>query len=50
MLDTRFKSLHLVSSFVSHEQDISIIKKYDKKILSSYAFEVLSSVASCAKL
>jgi hypothetical protein len=31
MLNTQFKSLHLVSSFVNHEQDSSIIKEYDRK-------------------
>jgi hypothetical protein len=29
MLDPWFKSLHLVSSFVGHEQGISIVKEYD---------------------
>jgi hypothetical protein len=33
MLDTQFKSLQLVSSFVNHEQGISIIKEYDRKPL-----------------
>jgi hypothetical protein len=31
MLDPQFKSLCLVSSFVGHEQDISIVEKYDRK-------------------
>jgi hypothetical protein len=33
MLDPQFKSLPMVSSFVGHEQDISIVKKYDRKSL-----------------
>ncbi len=31
MLDPRFKSLHLVSSFVGREQGISIVQEYDRK-------------------
>jgi hypothetical protein len=33
MLDPQFKSFHLVSSFVDHEQGISITENYDKKSL-----------------
>jgi hypothetical protein len=33
MLDPQFKSLHLISSFVGHEQNIYIIEKYDQKSL-----------------
>jgi hypothetical protein len=33
MLDPQFENLHLVSSFVGCEQDISIVKKYDRKSL-----------------
>jgi hypothetical protein len=33
MLDPCFKSLHLVSSFVGHEQNISIVEEYDRKSL-----------------
>jgi len=33
MLDPKLKSLHLVSSFIGHEQGISIMKEYDKKSL-----------------
>jgi len=29
MLDPWFKSFHLISSFVGHEQSISIVEKYD---------------------
>ncbi len=51
-IDVRFtiKNLRLVSSFVGHEQSIGIVEKYDKKILASYAFELLSSLTSCDKL
>ncbi len=35
MLDSRFKSFCLVSSFVGHEQGISIVKEYDRKSLQS---------------
>ncbi len=33
MCDPRFKSLHLVSSYVSMEQGVSIIEEYDRKTL-----------------
>jgi hypothetical protein len=33
MFDLRFKSLHLVSSYVSKEQGVSIIKEYDRRAL-----------------
>jgi hypothetical protein len=33
MLDPQLKILHLVPSFVSREQDIFVIKKYDWKSL-----------------
>jgi hypothetical protein len=33
MLDPQFKKLHLVSSFVGHEQNIYIVEKYDQKSL-----------------
>jgi hypothetical protein len=33
MLDPRFKSFHLVSSFVSQEEGISIVNEYDKRTL-----------------
>ncbi len=29
-LDPRFKSFHLVSSFIGHEKNVSIIEKYDR--------------------
>ncbi len=29
MLDTRFKSLHLVFSFISHNQGIAMVEQYD---------------------
>jgi hypothetical protein len=47
MLDPQFKSYCLVSSFVGHEQGISIVEEYDKK---SNAFEMLSSFTSYGKL
>jgi hypothetical protein len=31
MLDPRFKSLWIISSFVGHEQNASLVEKYDKK-------------------
>jgi hypothetical protein len=33
MLDPRFKSFHLVSSFIGKEQGVAIAKEYDKKSL-----------------
>ncbi len=33
MLDPRFKSFHLVSSFVGQEEGVSIMDEYDKKTL-----------------
>jgi hypothetical protein len=33
MLDSQFKNLHLVSSFVGCEQGISIVQEYDRKSL-----------------
>jgi hypothetical protein len=29
MLDIRFKSFHIVSSFIGHEKGVSIVEKYD---------------------
>jgi hypothetical protein len=39
----------LVSSFIGHELGISIMNEYDKKIIMSYACEILSSFASIDK-
>jgi hypothetical protein len=39
-----------VSSFLGHEQDISIIKKYDRKSLQFHSFEELSTFTFCDKL
>jgi len=33
MLDPKFKSLHLVSSFIGREQGVSIVEEYDNKSL-----------------
>jgi hypothetical protein len=33
MLDPRFESLKLISSFIGHEHGVPIISKYDKKKL-----------------
>ncbi len=33
MLGLRFKSIHLVSSFVGREEGVNIVDKYDKKTL-----------------
>jgi hypothetical protein len=33
MLDPRFKSLHIVSSFVGREQGVTLVKEYHKKTL-----------------
>jgi len=33
MLEPRFKNLHIISSFVGHEQGVSIVEKYDNKSL-----------------
>ncbi len=45
VLDPRFKSLKLTSSFIGHEYVVVIVEEYDKKIHVSYVFEVLSSFA-----
>jgi hypothetical protein len=41
MLDTQFKNLLLVSSFVDCEQNISIIEEHDRKSLHPIFFEML---------
>jgi hypothetical protein len=33
MLDPKFTSLHLVSSFIGREQGVSIVEEYDNKSL-----------------
>jgi hypothetical protein len=33
MLDLRFKSLHLISSFVGRKEGVSIVDEYDKTTL-----------------
>jgi hypothetical protein len=33
MLDPRYKSLHIISSFVGREQGVVLVEKYDKKSL-----------------
>ncbi len=33
MLEPRFKSLHIISSFVRQEQGVSFVEEYDKKFL-----------------
>jgi hypothetical protein len=43
-------NLHFMSSFTSCEQDISIIEEYDKKIVTPYVFEVLSSITILWKI
>ncbi len=51
ILDSQFKSLCQISSFVGREQNNSIIEKYDQKeTFTTYAFEVLSSLTSCGRL
>jgi hypothetical protein len=34
MLDHRFKTLHLVSSLISHEQGKAIVEEYGRKIFN----------------
>jgi len=46
MLDPRFKTFYLVSSFISLEQGKAIVEEYDKKNYISYAYEMLLSFAS----
>jgi hypothetical protein len=41
MLNPRFKTFHLVSSLIGHEQDKSIVEKYDQKIFVSYIFKMV---------
>jgi len=48
MLDSRFKNLCLVSSFVGWKQGISIVEEW--KVFTTYVFEMLSSFTSCEKL
>jgi hypothetical protein len=33
MLDLRFKSLHILSSFVGKEQGVAFVEEYDRKSL-----------------
>jgi len=33
MLNPRYKSLHIVSSFVGREQGVALVEKYDRKCL-----------------
>jgi myosin-crossreactive antigen len=33
MLDPRYKSLHIISSFVGREQDVVFVEEYDRKSL-----------------
>jgi hypothetical protein len=33
MLDPRFKSFHIISSFVGKEQGVALVKEYDRKSL-----------------
>jgi hypothetical protein len=33
MSNLRFKTLHIVSSFIGHEQDKAIVEEYDKGVL-----------------
>jgi hypothetical protein len=33
MLDPRFKSLHIISSFVGKEQGVALVEEYDRKTL-----------------
>jgi hypothetical protein len=52
MLDPQFKSFHLVSSFVDHEQGISITENYDKKlyILCFWNVVIIYILCQIAKL
>lgn len=49
MLDPRFKSLHLVSSFIDCEQGVVIVEEYDIDFVF-YAFRILSSFATLLEL
>ncbi len=42
MLNPIFKRLKLISFFIGGELRVAIVAKYDKKIIVSYALEVLS--------
>ncbi len=33
MLDPKFKSFHLMSSFIGYEQRVTIVKEYDERFL-----------------
>jgi hypothetical protein len=33
MLDPRYKSLGIISPFVGRQQDVALVKEYDKKFL-----------------
>jgi hypothetical protein len=43
MLNPRFKSLHLIFSFIGYEEGLIIVKEYDKKSLYTMLLKVLSS-------
>jgi hypothetical protein len=40
MLNPKFKSLRIISSFVGREQGVALVEEYDKKILVSYVGEM----------
>jgi hypothetical protein len=40
MLDPRFKSLHIIFSFVGREQGVARVEKYDKINFVSYVGEM----------
>jgi len=48
MLDLQFKSLRLISSFISRKLGVAIVIKYDKKDSNLNVLEVLSPFASIA--
>ncbi len=39
MLDPKFKSLKLISSFIGHKHGVAIIKEYDRKSLFPIFFK-----------
>ncbi len=50
ILDPKFKSLRIISSFVRREQGVAFVEEYDKKNLVSYVGEMPWAFASFNKV
>jgi hypothetical protein len=50
MLDPRFKSLHIISSFVEREQGVALVEEYDRKPLYPMLVKCHEHFASFGKI